>query len=227
MSDLSLPRTGYTNSRSPSALAAAILVNGGVFAALIALPAVEVIKRIDTRLIVREVKLSPLPPETRPEEKKRETTKTQKVIEQTPRQDTVVPPIVDTGAGFVTEKVEPLGPISDGIGTQPYVAPQPTPPSVFTGARLNKRFIADFKPDYPPGLRREGIEGSVTVRVTIDEKGRVTAVALVKATDPRFFEETRQQALRYWRFDPARRDGVAVVSEQIMTVHFRLEDETA
>ena len=63
------------------------------------------------------------------------------------------------------------------------------------------------------------------MRVTIDERGRVTAVELIKATDPRFFDETRDQALRYWRFDPARRDGVAVVSDQIMTVHFRLEED--
>ena len=72
-------------------------------------------------------------------------------------------------------------------------------------------------------MRRDGLEGNVTVRVTIDARGRVTAIELVSASNPIFFEETRRQALRSWRFVPATRDGVAIESSQTMTVRFQLE----
>ncbi len=62
------------------------------------------------------------------------------------------------------------------------------------------------------------------MRVTIDARGRVTAVEMVKASNPIFFEETKRQALKSWRFVAATRDGVAVESVQTMTVHFRLEE---
>ena len=50
------------------------------------------------------------------------------------------------------------------------------------------------------------------------------AVELIEATDPAFWEATRKQALKYWRFRPATRDGMPVTSDQIMTVRFRLAD---
>jgi protein TonB len=221
MSDSSLPRQGYAAHRSPSAFAAAIALNGGIFAALIAIPAVEVIRWVNPPLTITHVPLPPPPKPTIDPTPKVEPNKTQ-FIEPKPTaiDPIVVPPIVETGGGFVTG-VEPLGPIGTGPGILPIDPPRPP---VLTKAKLDPRFADTFKPDYPPALRREGLEGSATVRVTIDERGRVIAVELVKATDPRFFEETKEQALRHWRFQPARRDGVATTSEQTMTVHFRLEE---
>lgn len=224
MSDISLPRSGYTANRSPSAFAAAIAINGGVFALLLAIPAAEVIKEIYTPISVTNVRLRPLPPEAKKPEPKQAHKPMQTVIPQSKPIDTIVPPIADPSTDFIVRDVDPIGPIGGGQG----ILPDPTPPpSVFTKAKFNPRYADGFKPDYPPGLRREGIEGSVTVRVTIDERGRVTVVELVKTTDQRFFEETKQQALRYWRFEPARRDGIAVTSDQTMTVHFKLEDDQA
>jgi len=43
------------------------------------------------------------------------------------------------------------------------------------------------------------------------------------ATDAAFFEATRTQALRHWRFQPATRDGIPVESWRTMTVKFKLE----
>lgn len=222
MTDVSLPRGGYANNRSPSAFAAAVLLNGGVFAALIAIPAAEIIRIVDPPIQLIDIRAQPDPAPV-PPPPKADPKPTQHVLSLAqPRETTIVPPIVNTGAGFLSEGVEPLGPIDTGPGLLPVTPP---PPSVFIKASPNPRYAGSFKPDYPPALRREGIEGSATVRVTIDERGRVTSVALVKATDPRFFEATQEQALRYWRFEPARRDGVAVVSEQTMTVQFRLEED--
>ena len=83
--------------------------------------------------------------------------------------------------------------------------------------------MARFQPSYPSPLVRAGIEGAVTVRVLIGSDGRVKSVELVRATDPAFFEATKAQALRYWRFSPATTDGTATESWRTMTVKFKLE----
>ncbi|MBJ7378170.1 energy transducer TonB, partial [Sphingobium sp.] len=70
----------------------------------------------------------------------------------------------------------------------------------------------------------QGLEGAVTVRVTISAEGRVTAIEKVSATDESFWAATQRHALRKWRFRPATRDGVAVVSTKILTVRFTLTE---
>lgn len=105
---------------------------------------------------------------------------------------------------------------SDGGGTT-IVPMEP----VFAPARIARN--APLQPDYPTSLARQGIEGVTTVRVLIGTDGRVKQVELVSTTEPDFFTATKRQALRYWRFTPATRDGVAVESWREMTVRFKLE----
>ncbi len=94
---------------------------------------------------------------------------------------------------------------------------------VFRAATMDPGALGRFQPGYPSALVRAGIEGFATVRVLIGGDGRVKTVELVNATDPAFFEATRLQALRYWRFIPATRDGIAGESWRTMTVKFKLE----
>jgi protein TonB len=224
MSDLSLSRSGYANQRSPSALAAAIAINGGVIALLIAIPVtIDKLPEFE-RLVTHNIRYVP-PPPPRPEPRKPEPARktVQKVIDHTPpiADQRHVDPIVRFGGSTQTAADDFAGIDTSGTGT--IIAADPPKPVVFVKARPDPRFAEAFHPDYPPAMRREGLEGAVTVRVTIDERGRVIAVEQVSASNPIFFEETRRQALRSWRFVPAKRDGVAIQSEQTMTVRFRLE----
>jgi periplasmic protein TonB len=130
--------------------------------------------------------------------------------------------------------IEPLQPIREQWPEQPPLPPSgggtggtvekadPPPPPVLTGAGFDSRFARDVQPPYPPALERLEIEGNVTVRVQIGTDGKVTAVELVRTDDPAFFTSTRDWALKRWRFKPATRDGVAVVSWLTKTVQFRI-----
>ena len=234
MSELTLPisahssvvRSSYAGSRrrSPSALAAALALNGGAFALILLMPATQyIIDQVDT-IRATNIPIKQDPPETKPVQPK-EQNKTQTTI-PTPRPDDVyvLPPITPiTGTGpAIGGAIQDPGPITPTLPVDPPLAPHK---AVFVKAMQDPRYASAFHPDYPPALRRAGLEGSVTVRVTIDAGGRVTAVELVKATNPAFFDETREQALRYWRFKPATSDGAAVESQQTLTVQFHLEDE--
>jgi len=224
MSNMSLSRSGYASHRSPSALAAAIALNGGLVALVIAIPVAQYVRTPVQPLITHDVWIQPrpIPDEPKPEVK---PTRTEKPIhQQKPDERTIIdePIISIAGSGGITGSDEkPQLGATGGIGTLPY---NPPVDPVFVAARPDPRYADAFHPDYPPSLRREGLEGSVTVRITIDERGRVIAVEQVRATNSAFFEETKRQALREWRFKPATRDGVAIRAEQTMTVHFQLED---
>jgi len=224
MSDLSLSRSAYANRRSPAALAAAIALNGGLVGLLIAVPVTMKIMPHDPPMRVYKVPLTPPPPpvaDPPPQTAEHPVAQPRPQPAQPPR-TTIVDPIVPiAGDGAIVGGEIRLDGADSGEILPPVVPPAGP---VLVKASPDPRFAARFRPTYPPALRREGLEGSVTVRVTIDEQGRVIAIEQVRATHPAFFEETRQQALRGWRFRPATRDGVPVRSEQVLTVQFRMED---
>ena len=212
---------GYSNSRkSPAALAATIGVHIIVAGAIILMPAVQILEQDDwgdplptTNFPIEK---DPLPLDPPP----------------TPKSDikdskpTTVDPVVDTRAsdrGPIFASNDPNeGIVLPGSGTivDPYI---PSPPIVIN-AKPDARYLRGFQPDYPGTMIRAQMEGIVKVRVQIGTDGRVQSVELVEATNPAFWEATRKQALKYWRFKPATRDGVAITSEQVMTVRFRLDD---
>lgn len=226
MSQMLLPTSRYSarGQRSPGAMAAAIALNGGVIALLLALPVARIVIDQGPKTTTRWIELDPIPPENKPEPKT-DIKPTQKPVQTDyVRPDPVLPdvivPVRNEGA-IVTGTTETV----TGEGFVNPIKPIETARvPVIQGAKLDQRYADSFKPDYPPAMRREGLEGSVTLRVTIDEKGRVIAVEQVRATNSTFFEAARNQALRYWRFLPAREDGKAIQSQQTLTLQFRLED---
>lgn len=81
------------------------------------------------------------------------------------------------------------------------------------------------KPPYPPLLRSQGIEGNVTLMVTIGETGRATNVKILKSsTYPEFDEAARRTALEQ-EWDPATKAGVPMSRPISYTYRFRLDDE--
>ena len=88
----------------------------------------------------------------------------------------------------------------------------------FTAARPLRR----PPPKYPPVAQRRGIEGSVTVRIRIDDTGRVVD-AVVVASEPRgVFDAAALQTARRYRFAPARKGGKAIASTLQQTIRFEV-----
>jgi protein TonB len=81
-----------------------------------------------------------------------------------------------------------------------------------------------LKPPYPLDKIRTEEEATLRLRLTIDARGRVTAVEPVGAADASFLEAARRHILRSWRYRPATEDGVAVPTSTVISLSFRLED---
>jgi len=80
------------------------------------------------------------------------------------------------------------------------------------------------KPEYPERARREGWEGTVLVRVLVDQKGRSKRVELSRSSGFEILDQTAIETVKKWRFQPARSGESAVESWVNIPVVFRLAD---
>ena len=81
-----------------------------------------------------------------------------------------------------------------------------------------------MRPPYPDSKRRSEEEAALRLRLSIDERGRVTAVEPIGAADPEFLAAARAHLLRFWRYKPATEDGRAVATSMVITLRFQLEE---
>lgn len=209
---------GYTGSGpSRAGIAGTIAVHALLVGGYFLIPA-QVIEDIIPKIIfARNIPLPPPSPEPVVEQKA--------VTKPQPSQSDTRP--------FVPEPTFDLKPATDNPGStikfdpivikpfDPGIIDPPRNP-VLTAVAPDPRYMRDFQPDYPPAMQRAQEEGKVTVRVSIGADGRVIDVEKIFATTDAFWEATRAQAMRKWRFRAATRDGVPVASEKVMTVHFQL-----
>lgn len=80
-------------------------------------------------------------------------------------------------------------------------------------------------PAYPISALREGIEGTVLLRVLVDEHGKPIKVLVIKSSGSHELDNVaRNHVLVAWRFHPAQRDGQAVRAWAQMPVKFSLSN---
>lgn len=214
--------SGYSGTgRSPIGIGGAVAVHAVVVGVWLLVPHEVIAPYIPTTLIGTNIPITPPPPEEKQAQPESRTPVTQPKAQESRTDDPfILPP---AGGDTMTGSGQPGGETGTGGGT---IVPPMDPPHVpvMTEAGIDPRAMAGFQPDYPGSMVRLGVEGSVTVRVTIGVDGRVADIERVAATNEAFWIATQRQALRKWRFRPATRDGVAIVSSRVMTVHFRLTD---
>ncbi len=205
----------------PSAL---LLIVGG-HAALIA--AVMVVKMdLPSRFISppTDVTFVPLPPEPAPfpPEPTLNTIPSNSAIDRMP----VIVPIPINDSPVVDRPIVSPSPGEPIIGTgvvSPLQPPLPIPEPVRTGPRFITP-AAMVEPPYPDAKRQRDEEASLRLRLTIDERGRVTAVAPVGPADRAFLSAGRRHIIAHWRYQPATDGGRAVASSTVITLQFRLDN---
>ena len=81
-------------------------------------------------------------------------------------------------------------------------------------------------PIFPVKLGINGIsEGSVTVLVSVDDKGRMMDWIALSATDTEFVNSVKR-VLPDWKFDPANLNGTPIAACACITVHFKNDTVT-
>lgn len=87
----------------------------------------------------------------------------------------------------------------------------------------NPRVLRKVDPKYPEAARRANREAVVMVEFTVDVDGKATDI---KVTDPKGFgfDEAAIEAVKKWRFTPAKKDGVSVPKRVRQPIRFNLDD---
>lgn len=99
-------------------------------------------------------------------------------------------------------------------------APSPAPGGVTSSARPQGGY--QVRPSYPAAPRRLGIQGTTLLRVHVLSDGRIGDVLVEKTAGHPDLDEAAADAVRRWRFEPARRGSVPVAMWVLLPVEFRL-----
>jgi protein TonB len=110
--------------------------------------------------------------------------------------------------------------------TPPTPAPiQPAPPvsQPVTAARFDADYLQNPKPVYPRISRRLAEEGTVVLRVRVSAEGAALAVELRKSSGYARLDDSAMDAVKRWRFLPARQGNEAIASWVAVPIAFKLE----
>lgn len=201
---------------SPKALTLIIAGHAVLIAAVMAARMELVIPQPQQPTVL--VDINDPPPEPRTQPQLNEPITQELFIGQT----TSFVPMDTTGLSFDQGKA--IEDIATVIGTDVQLPPLDPPRAPVRHAAVFRTPDSAVKPPYPLSKRRLGEEATLELRLTIDTRGRVTAVDPVGPADPGFLEAARRHIIRAWRYQPATEDGVAIPSSTVISLSFRLED---
>ncbi len=101
------------------------------------------------------------------------------------------------------------------------MAQQAPSPSVDKLALEPPRLLEAPPPEYPPARIKEGLHPTVMIEVVLSETGQIMATK-VEHSAGADFDRAALQALRSWKFAPARQGDQPVASRVHVAVHFEL-----
>lgn len=90
--------------------------------------------------------------------------------------------------------------------------------------RYNAAYLSNPPPTYPLSARRRGIEGTVLVRAEVAAGGECQRVELKKSSGSDALDQAALEAVKKWRFVPAKRGSQAVVAWVEVPITFKLEN---
>lgn len=89
------------------------------------------------------------------------------------------------------------------------------------GAVTQPKLVHPVEPRYPDSARKEKITGQVVVQAVIEKDGTVARATVVRPVHPDL-DAAALEAVRQWRYEPAKQNGKPVAVYMTITVDFRL-----
>jgi protein TonB len=126
-------------------------------------------------------------------------------------------------AGNAATGSSALGSLLPGADTS--LAAPPAPAKSATKIRqggliVQPKLISSVPPVYPALAKQAGVEGDVEIQAEIGISGNVTSMKVLSG--PSLLRAAAMDALRKWRYLPAKLDGKPVADQYVVTIRFRL-----
>jgi protein TonB len=100
-------------------------------------------------------------------------------------------------------------------------AARDTPPT--SQPPFNAAYLNNPAPRYPLVARRNGEQGTVTLKVLVTRDGVPASVNVEKTSGSRHLDSAALETVKTWRFVPARQGGQAVEAWVLVPIVFKLE----
>jgi protein TonB len=110
-----------------------------------------------------------------------------------------------------------------GTGTAQTIASTGSVPGLTAFARPLGGY--QTTPRYPESARRQGVEGITTLRFVVLANGHVGQIAVTRSAGHVDLDRAAVEAVRTWRFEPARRGKEAVAIWVTLPVRFELHND--
>jgi len=95
----------------------------------------------------------------------------------------------------------------------------------FIEADINSDYAENPKPNYPSIARGMGWQGKVMLRVQVSDQGLSDAVEIERSSGYDILDESALEAIKQWRFTPAKRGETPIASSVIVPIIFTLQDQ--
>lgn len=92
-----------------------------------------------------------------------------------------------------------------------------------TAASQGPEIIERIPPRYPRDAAENKVEGKVEMQFTVNADGRVQDVTVLSSEPADIFDAVAVEAIKAWRFKPARKDGGPVPVQTKQTINFELD----
>jgi protein TonB len=102
-------------------------------------------------------------------------------------------------------------------------APTASAAAIISTESRKVEYLYNPPPAYPPRARRLGLEGEVLIRTRVLPNGETDRLVLERSSGYALLDDAAMEAVRKWRFRPARRGDEQIVSWIEIPVRFRLE----
>jgi len=96
-------------------------------------------------------------------------------------------------------------------------------PAAVTPPAFNAAYLRNPPPRYPVSARRNGEQGTVTLRVLVTREGAPATVTVHATSGSSALDAAAVEAVKGWRFTPARQGADAVEAWVLVPIVFRLD----
>jgi protein TonB len=99
------------------------------------------------------------------------------------------------------------------------------PPGAGLGGDSVARPLGGYqvKPRYPEAARRQGFEGTTLLKIYVSDTGKVEDVLVERSAGYQDLDLAAMEAVKQWRFEPARRGQQSVAVWVMLPVRFALK----
>jgi protein TonB len=120
---------------------------------------------------------------------------------------------------------EPPKPLEEAAPALPAAPPAPViaPPAPIVPPNFNADYLRNPPPVYPPVSRRLGEQGRVVLRVLVDADGNAEQVDVRTSSGSVRLDAAALEAVRRWKFVPAKQGDRAIAAWVLVPISFRLE----